>query len=278
MRLVCAIALLAALTGCADVSPQARLRVADRLADRAGWEEIHIPAGKFVLAAFVPRRAAHADTLTVYIEGDGLAWLSPSRPSDNPTPLDPLGLKLALRQPQGPAVYLARPCQYVEGDDARNCRQTYWTDRRFAPAVIKASNRAVNALERRYGARRLVLVGYSGGGAVAALVAARRHDVSLLVTVAGNVDPKAWTAMHGVPALTGSLNPADQWRALEHVPQVHFVGGRDRDVSPAVVDAYVSRFPAAHRPVVITMPDFDHHCCWARDWRAIWSKSIKGRY
>jgi hypothetical protein len=44
---------------------------------------------------------------------------------------------------------------------------------------------------------------------VASLVAARRHDVVRLVTVAGNLDHLAWTTLHGVSPLTGSLNPAD---------------------------------------------------------------------
>jgi hypothetical protein len=66
-------------------------------------------------------------------------------------------------------------------------------------SVISASNQAVDALKQRYGAQEIVLVGYSGGGAVAALVAARRTDVVRLVTVAGNLDHLAWTHLHSVP-------------------------------------------------------------------------------
>jgi dienelactone hydrolase len=261
-----------ALAGCADLTPQARWNHAEQLADNAGWQKLRLPAGQFVLSAYVPKNVARADTLTVYIEGDGLAWLSRSRPSSDPTPRNPVGLELALRHPQGVAVYLARPCQYVEAGDAKNCRQAYWTNRRFAPEVIEAGDRAITQLKRRYGADKLVLVGYSGGGAVAALVAARRNDVALLVTVAGNLDHRAWTEAHHVPPLEGSLNPADEWRALMGVPQRHFVGERDEVVGREVADSYASRFMSQRQLEVVTIPGFDHVCCWVEEWGAIWSK------
>ena len=131
--------------------------------------------------------------LTVYIEGDGLAWRTRSIPSTNPTPIDPVGLKLALAHPLGNAAYLARPCQYVGGHTARGCDQSYWTNKRFAREVIESSNEALTTLKLEFGARHLQLVGYSGGGAVAALLAAKRDDVIRLVTVAGNLEHLAWT-------------------------------------------------------------------------------------
>jgi hypothetical protein len=45
-----------------------------------------------------------------YQSGDGLAWLSSDVPSSDPTPLDPLALRLALAKPARNAAYLARPC------------------------------------------------------------------------------------------------------------------------------------------------------------------------
>ena len=96
----------------------------------------------------------------------------------DPTPVNPLALQLALRDPSGAAVYLARPCQFVAAPDKRECARAYWTEQRFSPAVIAASLEAISQLKQRYGAQRLVLVGYSGGGAVASLVAAQRGDVA----------------------------------------------------------------------------------------------------
>lgn len=273
MRSILLLALLV-LAGCADISPQSRRDHANLLADTAHWRKLRIQTNTFVLSAYVPGNVTQADTLTVYIEGDGLAWLSRSQASPDPTPRDPVGFQLALRHPQGVAAYLARPCQYTEPGDGTNCRRTFWTDGRFAPAVIEASNHAVSELMRRFGATRLVLVGYSGGGAVAALVAARRKDVVRLVSVAGNLDHRTWTEMHHVAALKGSMNAADAWQALVEVPQVHLIGGRDEVVSPAVIDSYVSRFPVDRRPAVVSRPDFDHVCCWVDQWPTIWSEAI----
>lgn len=269
MRLA-TVVLLIALTGCAGLSPQDRREHADRLAARADWQKLRLPTDAFILSAYVPKHIGPADTLTVYIEGDGQAWLTRSQASSDPTPRNPVGLELALRHPQGTAVYLARPCQYVEAADAKNCRQTFWTGGRFAPQVIEASSQAIDTLKQRVGATRLVLVGYSGGAAVAALVAARRRDVVRLVTVAGNLDHRAWTKLHGLPALEESLNPADEWHALRTLPQRHFVGGCDEIVGRRVTDAYLARFPSNQQPEVVTIPDFDHVCCWVEKWDSIW--------
>lgn len=266
--------MLLALTGCADLSPRSRWQHADQLADKAGWRKLRIPTDTFILSAYVPKNVAQTGTLTVYVEGDGIAWSSRSQASNDPTPRNPIGLELALHHPQGLAAYLARPCQYVVANDAKNCSPIYWTDGRFAREVIEASNEAITTLKRRFSASKLVLVGYSGGGAVAALVAARRSDVIGLVTVAGNLDHRAWTDMHHVPAMKESLNPAEVWRSLVRIPQWHFVGARDEVISPAVADSYASRFPATQRPKVIEIPRFNHVCCWVEQWDSIWVKHL----
>lgn len=254
------------LAACASLpTPMARRDAADALASRQGWQRVTLPAGAFELAAFVPSMQETGEALTVYIEGDGFAWLSPSQPSTDPTPLDPVGLKLALAHPAGNAAYLARPCQFADAQHT-GCSARYWTGERFAPAVIAAEDRALDALKARFQASRLTLVGYSGGGAVAALLAARRGDVARLVTVAGNLDPAAWARHHHVLPLTGSLNPADAVGALQGIPQWHFVGGRDAVVPPELVEAFAGRFPAGQRPVVRIEPEYDHVCCWAENW------------
>ncbi|MET0962642.1 MAG: alpha/beta hydrolase [Noviherbaspirillum sp.] len=256
------------LSACAGLSPETRLRHADELAAASGWQRTLLDAEPFRLAAYLPAELRGA-VLTIYIEGDGLAWISRSQASLDPTPLRPIALELALRHPNGAAAYLARPCQYVSGADARNCAPAYWTDARFAPEVVAAAGKAVDQLKARAGAGRLVLVGYSGGGAVAALVAAGRRDVDMLVTVAGNLDHRAWTAHHGVPPLTGSLNPADAWQALVGLPQRHLLGSEDRTINRASIASYIARFAPAQQPQLRIIDGYDHQCCWARDWPAL---------
>ncbi|WP_341304868.1 alpha/beta fold hydrolase [Pseudomonas sp. TMP25] len=254
------------LSACTAERLKERRAASVAIASEAGWQRMRLDAGAFVLTAFAPPTLKQVTTLTVYIEGDGLAWISASTPSQDPTPLNPLGLKLALRDPSGAAVYLARPCQFVAGPDKRGCQQKYWTNQRFAPEVITASLNAIEQLKQRYGAERLVLVGYSGGSAVASLVAARRQDIQRLITVAGNLDHQTWTQEKRLSPLKGSLNPADAWENLQSVPQTHFVGGQDTIIGPSISRAYAARFPPTAPLTIKLIPTFDHHCCWAERW------------
>lgn len=256
-------------------SPAERRGIADTLAQPHGWRALTIPAGPFDLVAYLPTAPAPSQRLTIYIEGDGLAWITGTQVSSDPTPRAPLALRLALAQPEGAVAYLGRPCQYGDAE-ASHCPSRYWTSHRFAPEVIAATDQAIDVLKRRFGASRLTLVGYSGGGAVAALAAAHRTDVERLVTVAGNLDHQAWTRYQRVQPLAGSLNPADQIEALRPVPQWHLVGVKDDNITPALVQDFAEHFPAGQRPIVRVEPGFDHRCCWVEHWPRLW-REIHGR-
>lgn len=255
--------------GCAGLPSVAeRTAQADELEQVAGWHRVVLPVAPLELVAYLPARQTQSSTLTVYIEGDGLAWIRARRPSLNPTPITPLALQLALAQPSGSAAYLARPCQYVEGNSAA-CQPRYWTDARFAEEVVAASAAAVDLLKQQFAATHIQLVGYSGGAAVAVLLAARRADVVGLVTVAGNLDHLAWTREQGLSPLSGSLNPIEVRQELGSIEQLHLAGGRDRVISTALSAHFVAGLAAARRKV---LTDFDHQCCWVREWPALWSE------
>jgi pimeloyl-ACP methyl ester carboxylesterase len=133
---------------------------------------------------------------------------------------------------------------------------------------------AVDEAKRRAGAERVALFGYSGGGAIAALLAARRGDVTRLVTVAGTLDHARWTHDGGVSPLAASLNPADEAARLQSVPQVHFVGMDDRVVPPAVVNSYLARMTDRSRAELVRVAGFGHECCWERDWAALLARYV----
>ena len=257
---------LLGLAGCAALEPRAERAAA--LAEPQGWRRREVAAGGFSLLAYDSPVVAGAAELTVYIEGDGLAWLDRRHVSPDPTPRRPLALELALAQGGGNRVWLARPCQYLADAALAQCSPAYWTARRSAPEVVEAMDAAVAQAKRRFGAQRLVLVGYSGGGALAALVAARRDDVARLVTVAADLDYGAWTAHHGVSPLDGSLDPAAVAAAVQGIPQLHLVGGRDEVVPPAIVQAFVARMSDSGRVRVTVVPAADHECCWTDGWAA----------
>jgi dienelactone hydrolase len=255
------------LSGCVTLpSIQQRGDTAKQLASSHHWQAELIQTSHFELLSYQPKQHDKKRLLTVYIEGDGLAWLTKNTVSIDPTPINPTGLKLALSHPQGNTVYLARPCQYTGGSKARNCNKHYWTDSRFAEEVIASINEAINSLKAEFGAEQLQLVGYSGGGAVAALVAARRDDVIKLITVAGNLNHRAWTSYHNISPLTGSLNPADYPQPLASIEQVHFVGANDKNIPPFLAQQFVASLPSTMHANVVIVPNQEHGCCWDEIW------------
>lgn len=138
----------------------------------------------------------------------------------------------------------------------------------YSPEVI------CEHLKLQRNAEKLILVGYSGGGAVALLVATRRQDVKHIITIAGNLNPSAWVDEHHLSPLSGSLNPADEWQQLQHIPQTHFVGEKDHVVGASVASAYAARFPVNHQPKLVVFSNFDHHCCWESRWPELKHQAI----
>lgn len=221
-------------------------------------------AGPFVLTRYL-RRAPGTATLVVYLEGDARAWHADGvRVTATPPPVAPLALELAAVDPAPAVAWLGRPCQLAA--DATACEPSLWSRRRFSGPVVSALDAGLDALRAEAEARQLELVGYSGGGVLAVLLAARRDDVVRVVTVAAPLDLAAWTAHHGLAPLE-ARSPAElPARALDGVAQHHLVGERDEIVPPAVLDGYARRFPAARVEVV---PGRDHG-----DWRADWAERI----
>ncbi len=273
-KLAAAMGLVLVMAGCADAIPIFdRHDAADRIVKAAGLQTEVVRTRRFILVAHF-RLSGPERPLTVYIEGDGLAWLSRGRLSADPTPTDPVALRLAALDAGPNVVHLARPCQYV-ADTA--CHARYWSSHRFSENVISAIDQAIEHFRKRIGAIEVHLVGYSGGGAVAALVAARRQDIASLRTVAGNLDPEALNRHFGVSRLTGSLNPADHAIALSQVPQHHFVG-RDDQVVPAFVAGGFASKAGDTRCIRISVLDgVSHESGWPERWRKLLSLPVACR-
>ncbi|HVI50131.1 MAG TPA: alpha/beta hydrolase [Candidatus Sulfotelmatobacter sp.] len=259
-----AVVVLLCLAVAACSSTGERQSLGPDLAHAAGWNWETLDGGSFRLASAVAPMKPSAK-LVVYLEGDGFAYVRPSQPSQNPTPTDPVALRLALAAPTRDAnlAWLGRPCQYI---DSSRCDSAYWTGWRYAPEVLDSMNMSIDQIKSRSHANQIVLVGYSGGGAIAVLLAARRGDVKGVVTVAANLDLGYWTRRDGLAPLAGSLDPADIAPSLGAVPQVHFTGGRDKTVGTDVVRSFMARLPSGTPARLIEISDYTHACCWARDW------------
>lgn len=199
--------------------------------------------------------------LRVYIEGDGHAWATSSQPSTDPTPHDNLVANLAANDPSG-AAYLARPCQFVTNE---HCNPMVWTDQRFSLQAISEMSSALDDIKRRYSISNIELVGYSGGGAVALLLAAQRNDIVSVQTLAGNVAVTAWAQLHGLTPLNGSLDPVSYADKLGAIPQRHLVGDQDTVVPQAVASAYLSKFGSSQCVEIVTV-HASHRDGWPTAW------------
>ncbi len=235
---------------------------ADRIARPAFMAERVVPAGMFDLMAWERIHEDYAP-VTLYIEGDGLAWVSPQRVSLDPTPKNPVGLHIAAMDKSENVVWLARPCQYIRSEA---CDAKYWTGARFAPGVIESYMAALDNIKRMYGVPEFHLVGYSGGAAVAALLAAERDDVASFRSVAGNLDHETWTNLHGVSALEQSLNPVDVARDIAHIPQHHFIGGQDEIVPPALYHSWAQASGETDCVRSTLVIEAEHEDGWPAQW------------
>jgi len=100
-------------------------------------------------------------------------------------------------------------------------------------------NEAVEHLKIKAKATKIHLVGYSGGGAIAVLIAARRKDVLTLRTIAGDLDPPSLAEYHHTTPLQGSLNPTMAIPKILNLPQQHFSGGKDKTVPHPLLQSVV---------------------------------------
>lgn len=203
--------------------------------------------------------------LKIYIEGDGLSWISRRVISKDPTPINPTALKLMNQDESECKVYIARPCQFVKSSI---CEEKYWTDYRFSKEVIDSFDEALNILKKEYKNSSFTLVGYSGGGSVATLLASKRDDINKLITVAGNLDIEKWTSMYNLSPLEGSLNPADFSKKLQNIEQYHLIGKDDRVIPRDVFLSYYSKFEKKEK-IKYGFFDSNHECCWEEIYKTI---------
>jgi len=117
--------------------------------------------------------------------------------------------------------------------------------------------------------QQVVLLGHSGGGALAVLMAETRNDVIALVTLAGNLDIDAWVKKHDYSALRGSLNPANSRPLNKEIRQFHFLGARDSNITREMIEPVVRRQTGAQ---LTMLEGLDHTCCWEKEWPNILRK------
>src|ERR1700730_13429294 len=256
LRFLIGLVVVATIGSCA--SPE---RNAASLADRHGLSPVLLQGTVFQHHAFWAP-AGVQDLLVVFIDGDGSPWIHGGRRiARDPTPRMPLALELAARTPAS-VLYLGRPC-YLEIRRPPECSERLWTSQRYSSDVVASMSAAASSFISEHHFTRVLLVGYSGGGALAVLMSRAMPGISGVVTIAGNLDPDTWATLHGYLPLQGSLNPALEPSLPADLKQWYLVGERDTNVTAAATARYFQRVPHDH---IWSYARFGHACCWTDEW------------
>jgi pimeloyl-ACP methyl ester carboxylesterase len=227
----------------------------DQQADALGLRKFRLLGQGFEHLVYAKGQPCATGKLHVYLEGDGLAWLPGKRIALDPTPSHSCLLPLMALDPN-PSVYLGRPC-YHGLAQAPGCHPELWTQARYGEAIVASMVQALLHLTQGKGCRP-VLIGYSGGGALAMLMAARLTQVvSGVVTLAGNLDLAAWTTLHSYTPLDGSLDPAKLPPLPETIFQIHLAGESDDNIPAFLIRKEASRQPGAR---FFMLPRHAHAC------------------
>jgi pimeloyl-ACP methyl ester carboxylesterase len=247
---------IAVIAACATPTDRYEWRAA-----ALGLDAMRLPGEGFDHRAFAAGLALPSDSLHVYVEHDGTPWIGYDRVAADPTPRVPFALELMARD-SGPRLLLGRPCQFdPRGDSA--CAPQLWTQHRYSALVVASMTRALRKFLALHPFRQVVLVGYSGGGTLAWLMAGELPEAVGVVTVAANLDVGEWARLHDYSPLQGSLDPARAPPLRATIEQLHYVGGRDANVPPAVVASFARAHSSAR---VVEIAAFDHVCCWIDRW------------
>lgn len=256
-----------ALSGCiATTLPYMRTETAQRIAAPAWMIKRDISAAPYLLRSYerIHNRGGNAN---LYIAGDGSVSTSTEEWAVNPTPKNPVALHLASKDRADNVIYIARPCQYTSMlSKGEICNDSVWKDERFSSTVIKSFGKALDDIADRYDISGFNLIGYSGGAAIATLLAAERNDIISIRTVAGILDHEAHSTVTNTPALDGSLNPVREAGALTQTPQYHFIGGQDNYVPPTVLHSYLQAMPPTNCVQTMIVQEAGYEAGWVDKW------------
>ncbi len=247
------------LAGCLR-TPAGEMQV---LAEAAHFDRRLLMGGQFQHVVYSkPSTANQFTRLHVYLHGDGTPWLGKGQPAFDPTPRNPLTLKL-MALDRTPSLYLGRPCYDGLAATDPSCHPWYWTHARYAEAVVDSLAQVLSQWIEKHPYKRITLIGYSGGGSLALLLAQRIAQVDTLVTLAANLDIDRWADAHGYTRMRASLNPSRSASLRNGLRQYHWVGEQDQNVTPDLLESALARQPNARLTI---LPALDHDCCWEARW------------
>jgi hypothetical protein len=234
-----------------------------------GFKTELVQGGDFLITT-AQKITAPSKPYVFYIEGDGMAFIGKHRISLNPTPRHQMVLDLTAIDQRPNVIYISRPCQYTPMELNPKCSSEYWSTKRMSEETVDSINQVITKINN---GQKFSLVGFSGGGGIAVLIAARNPKVKDVITIAGNIDHETFTDFHKVTPMTESLNPINYALKINKLPQLHLSGGKDKTVPPIVAESYTKT--ANSRCVKQrTYPNNEHQKGWEKVWPEISAESV----
>jgi hypothetical protein len=250
-----------AVTACTQQHPIIQKEVAQRIAAPAWMVDRQINTGSFTLSAYERMHKRHAPA-DVYIEGNS----EDLKNLNGASPFNPVALHLSSRDKADNVVWLGRPCQFdaikAEGE---SCTAHFMSGKEYSAEVLEGYKNALNNIKYMYDISEFNLIGYNGGAAIAALLAAARDDVASLRTVAGVLNPPVTGE--------GLLSPIQFGEKLENIPQYHFIGDLDETANLTDIDAYMQALGSERCTNYEIVQDANHEEGWVNKWPDLLAKT-----
>ncbi len=242
----------------------------DSIGKMYGFQKVLVKGGDFWITTY-QKISDKRKPYVFYIEGDGAAFAGKYQVSRNPTPRKPMFIKLAAMDDRPNVVYVARLCQYTPTKLNPKCNTQYWTNKRMSDDTVQSLNDVINNINNH---NKFSLIGFSGGGGIAVMIAARNSMVKDVITVAANLDHVAFTTLHNVTPMIGSLNPIDYVNQVKHIPQLHISGGKDNIVPPFIADKFVQK-AASNCVKQQIYEETSHNHGWRKVWKYVYTRPLR---
>lgn len=245
---------LAVLNGCDQADEQAQIQECDRQDFVT-----QVSAAGHCLALNVYRSPALADkpTLIAYVHGDNL---------ENSGDRAVAGFRKIFPQlPQRNVIFAAITRPGYANDKMRSNGQTYYHEGdAYRSHTVSAVSQAILNLKDHYGAKRLVVIGHSGGASILAnaMGAEQRFRPNVAILLAGNFNLKKWAEHRSFPNWYRGrgLSPHAQITGISpNVKIIAMTGENDTNTLPDFAAAYVKDLTAAGKQASFTpVKNTDH--------------------
>lgn len=249
-------------------------------AEKFSFKKIRIESNGFELTAYstnsplISKKTNKEHILHVYLGGDGQPWIQRNYISKDPTSRKATVLHL-MNQDNEHSLYLGRPCYHLDDrkiseTNHQQCQGNHlWTSHRYSETIVSAMEKAISEYQKTHNSPNVTLIGFSGGGTIATLLANRLKNIDVLVTINANLNIDAWTQHHGYSPLFGSINPYTQAVLPTKIHKHHLIGMQDRNV---LSEHWLDRFQSQSNTTIHRFDEFGHRCCWKNIWPNVLKK------